>query len=181
MKYLSDYESISHNEKYKKDIVDIGLKYNLLSKYTSFLAIDEETVTNGKNTTKVRQPTPMPSGVSSYAIGFEMGAEGLSESDEETTERIVFVHIESKLNDELNQNIRDFIKNICQHADDEARELLEGNVLNIELNPGDKIIQISDQLNILTDDQIRILETQLMDLNTLVEKQTSFSITIAWL
>jgi len=181
LKYLSDYQSISHSEKYKKDIVDIGLQYNLMSKYTSFLAIDEQTVTSGNETVKVRQPTPLPQGVLNYAIGFEMGAEGFSEPEEKTSDRIVFVHVDSKLNDEVNQNIRDFVKNICQHADDEARELLEGNVLTIELSPADKIVQISDRLQVLTDDQIRILEIQLMDLHTLVEKNSTISITIAWL
>ncbi|MGB0429893.1 MAG: VIT and vWA domain-containing protein [Bacteroidia bacterium] len=38
---LSDYENAAHNEENKSDIIDLGIKYNLLSKYTSFVAVDD--------------------------------------------------------------------------------------------------------------------------------------------
>jgi len=49
---LSDYESAARNEAHRDEIVELGLKYNLLSKYTSFVAVDDqpaEEVTNDTN------------------------------------------------------------------------------------------------------------------------------------
>lgn len=42
LKTLSDYNTLSHTDEYKNEIKKIGLKYSLLSEYTSFLAIDED-------------------------------------------------------------------------------------------------------------------------------------------
>ena len=38
---LSDYNSLSYKDEFKTKITEIGLKYSLLSEFTSFLAIDE--------------------------------------------------------------------------------------------------------------------------------------------
>lgn len=53
IKYLSDYASCfedgvtfiyqKETQKHQKEITELGLKYNLLTKYTSFLAVDDET------------------------------------------------------------------------------------------------------------------------------------------
>jgi Ca-activated chloride channel homolog len=40
---LDDYQSIRENEETRKQIIALGLRYNLLTRYTSFLAIDERT------------------------------------------------------------------------------------------------------------------------------------------
>ena len=42
LKHLSDYQSVSHDPELKKEITELGLRYSLLSKFTSFIAIDEE-------------------------------------------------------------------------------------------------------------------------------------------
>ncbi len=54
----------------KKEITDLGLKYNLMTAYTSFIAIDEKTIVdkNGKIVT-VKQPLPFPQNVSGLAVG----------------------------------------------------------------------------------------------------------------
>lgn len=41
LKLFSDYQSVSGEQAYKSQITEIGLKYSLLSKYTSFVAVDE--------------------------------------------------------------------------------------------------------------------------------------------
>ncbi len=52
-----------------KTVTELGLKYNLLTAYTSFVAVDDEVRNpNGKNT-KVQQVLPLPSGVSNNALG----------------------------------------------------------------------------------------------------------------
>jgi Ca-activated chloride channel family protein len=49
-------------------ITDLGLFYNLLTPFTSFVAIDSEVVNKSGKSDTVRQPLPMPEGVSNYAV-----------------------------------------------------------------------------------------------------------------
>jgi Ca-activated chloride channel family protein len=66
---LSDYNKLRSDDKRIKEVTDLGLTYNLLTAYTSFVAIDTEVRnTEGKPTT-VTQPLPLPQGVSDYAVG----------------------------------------------------------------------------------------------------------------
>jgi Ca-activated chloride channel family protein len=59
------------DEKRVREVTELGLAYNLLTAYTSFVAIDTEVRNNGKATT-VKQPLPLPQGVSDYAVGGNM-------------------------------------------------------------------------------------------------------------
>lgn len=59
-----------------KTILELGLKYNLMTNYTSFIAIDEVVVNKDGKITTVKQPVPMPEGVSDAAIGYEMAELG---------------------------------------------------------------------------------------------------------
>ena len=54
-----------------KQILALGLKYNLMSNYTSFIAIDEQVVNKDGKQVVVKQPLPMPEGVSDYAVGYD--------------------------------------------------------------------------------------------------------------
>ena len=49
-------------------ITDLGLFYNLLTPFTSFVAVDSEVVNKTGKSDTVRQPLPMPAGVSNYAV-----------------------------------------------------------------------------------------------------------------
>jgi Ca-activated chloride channel family protein len=49
-------------------ITNLGLFYSLLTPFTSFVAIDSEVVNRGGAPETVRQPLPMPEGVSNYAV-----------------------------------------------------------------------------------------------------------------
>ena len=55
-----------------KQITELGLKYNLMTNYTSFIAIDEVVVNKDGKQTTVKQPIPMPEGVSDYAVGHDV-------------------------------------------------------------------------------------------------------------
>lgn len=67
---LGDYEALRANDDRVKEITNLGLKYHLLTAYTSFVAIDLEVRQSNDHYRKtVRQPLPMPQGVSNYAIG----------------------------------------------------------------------------------------------------------------
>ncbi len=74
---LSDYGSRNLAVDKVKDITSLGLKYSLLSQYTSFIAVREE-VRNTQGPAKdVDQPLPLPLGVSDLAVGegTEVGSE----------------------------------------------------------------------------------------------------------
>lgn len=53
----------------KSEIVELALKYSLLSRYTSFVAVDEVIANPEGNAKNVQQPLPLPKGVSELAIG----------------------------------------------------------------------------------------------------------------
>ena len=74
VRLLSDFGAVEGSEADRAALTSLGLKYNLLTGFTSFVAIDQRVRrTDGKIET-VRQPLPMPQGVSDFAIG---GAKGL--------------------------------------------------------------------------------------------------------
>jgi len=51
------------------EVTKLGLEYNLLTNYTSFIAIDSEVRNQGGQASTIRQPLPLPEGVSNYAVG----------------------------------------------------------------------------------------------------------------
>ncbi len=66
---LSDYNKLRSDDKRVKEVTDLGLTYNLLTAYTSFVAVDNEVVNKDGKVTTVKQPLPLPEGVSDYAVG----------------------------------------------------------------------------------------------------------------
>jgi Ca-activated chloride channel family protein len=66
---LSDYGSADLDAERVSNITALGLKYNLLTAYTSFIAV-REVVSNPQGQAQdVEQPLPLPVGVSDFAIG----------------------------------------------------------------------------------------------------------------
>jgi Ca-activated chloride channel family protein len=68
---LSDYGFGNVTDASVKEITALGLKYNLLTKYTSFIAVREKVVNPNGTATDVNQPLPLPVGVSDLAVGSE--------------------------------------------------------------------------------------------------------------
>jgi Ca-activated chloride channel family protein len=52
-----------------KEVTELGLKYNLMTEFTSFVAVDTVVRANGAKSQTVRQPLPLPQGVSDHAVG----------------------------------------------------------------------------------------------------------------
>lgn len=73
---LSDQEALEGGDGFAKAITELGLKYSLLTQYTSFIAVDK-VVRNvaPQNAASVDQPSPLPKGVSELAVGQALGAE----------------------------------------------------------------------------------------------------------
>ncbi|MBN2467494.1 MAG: VWA domain-containing protein, partial [Deltaproteobacteria bacterium] len=66
---LSDYNKLREDDKRVKEVTELGLAYNLLTAYTSFVAIDSEIRNQDGKPSTVKQPLPLPQGVSDYAVG----------------------------------------------------------------------------------------------------------------
>lgn len=70
---LSDQEALEGGDSQRARITELGLQYNLLTQYTSFLAVDKVVRnTQPLDAPSVNQPSPMPQGVSNLAIGAEV-------------------------------------------------------------------------------------------------------------
>jgi Ca-activated chloride channel family protein len=66
---LSDYATFGNEKKYEPDVTALGLQYQLLTKYTSFVAVDYLVRNTDSGLVKVKQVIPLPEGVSNSAIG----------------------------------------------------------------------------------------------------------------
>jgi Ca-activated chloride channel homolog len=67
---LSDQEALGGSGSNREEILNLGLRYSLLTQYTSFVAVDH-VVRNfdPDGTARVDQPSPLPQGVSELAVG----------------------------------------------------------------------------------------------------------------
>ena len=66
---LSDYNKLRTDAGRTAAVTDLGLRYNLLTAYTSFVAVDAQTRSKDGKPVSVKQPLPLPEGVSDYAVG----------------------------------------------------------------------------------------------------------------
>jgi Ca-activated chloride channel family protein len=71
---LSDFGPGAPGEDRVAAITSLGLTYGLLTRYTSFIAVNE-IVRNSEGGTDVDQPLPLPAGVSDLAVGVTSGSE----------------------------------------------------------------------------------------------------------
>jgi Ca-activated chloride channel family protein len=66
---LGDFGFAEPSDATKRQITALGLRYELLTDYTSFVAVAHRVVNPGGNAQDVNQPLPLPAGVSNSAIG----------------------------------------------------------------------------------------------------------------
>jgi Ca-activated chloride channel family protein len=66
---LADYNNLAEDSGRVKEVTQLGLKYNLLTRYTSFIAVDQKVRNVGGKQEVVEQALPLPQGVSDYAVG----------------------------------------------------------------------------------------------------------------
>jgi Ca-activated chloride channel family protein len=67
IKRLSDLNNLVDDPARVKEVTDLGLAYHLMTAYTSFVAVDKVRRADGTYET-VKQPLPLPSGVSDLAV-----------------------------------------------------------------------------------------------------------------
>ena len=66
---LSDFNFQRGNPENKAEITTLGLTYNLLTAYTSFIAVNDVIVNPDGQSEHVNQPLPLPLNVSNLAVG----------------------------------------------------------------------------------------------------------------
>lgn len=70
---LTDQEALEGGTGFQSQITELGLRYHLLTQYTSFIAVDQVVRhPNPSQSRTVDQPSPLPEGVSEHAIGAEV-------------------------------------------------------------------------------------------------------------
>ena len=70
---LSDLSGSTVPGRTATQITDLGVKYNLMTEYTSFVAIDHRVRNVCGKLVTVRQPLPLPAGVENSAVGYGVG------------------------------------------------------------------------------------------------------------
>jgi Ca-activated chloride channel family protein len=65
---LEDEHAMGGGQPVEDAITDLGLRHSLLTPFTSFVAVDSEIANHTGQATPVRQPLPMPEGVSNLAV-----------------------------------------------------------------------------------------------------------------
>jgi Ca-activated chloride channel family protein len=66
---LADDRQLAGNGEGAEEVTALGLRYSLLTEFTSFVAVDTVVRADGKPDVTVRQPLPLPAGVSEGALG----------------------------------------------------------------------------------------------------------------
>ena len=66
---LGDDEALRGGNVQREAITALGLRYSLLTNYTSFIAVDRVVRSANTPATAVNQPLPLPQGVSAAAVG----------------------------------------------------------------------------------------------------------------
>jgi Ca-activated chloride channel family protein len=66
---LSDFNRLNKKDERIKEVTSLGLTYNLLTAYTSFVAVDTKIRLQDGQAVTIKQPLPLPQGVSDYAVG----------------------------------------------------------------------------------------------------------------
>ncbi len=69
IRLMDDYIKLDGNEAQIEKVTQLGLKYSLLTNYTSFVAVDNQEIASSGNPQQVDQPLPLPKGVPNSAIG----------------------------------------------------------------------------------------------------------------
>lgn len=70
---LDDYKQFGGGQEMIDEVTELGLKYNLLTAYTSFVAVDNVVRNQGGQQESVTQPLPLPQGVSDLAVSANNG------------------------------------------------------------------------------------------------------------
>jgi Ca-activated chloride channel family protein len=138
IRWNQDFNQLAANPSRVEEITHLGLKYHLLTDYTSFVAIDEREIVNPEGeATVVRQPLPLPAGVSNYAVGFDMGVEGISQAFARAPKTGIKVTVPEKLDVNRQRLLECLILSVMSKWEEDVLKLLVGKRIEV----------VSDRLN----------------------------------
>ncbi len=150
IRWLDDLNSLSKTTEAVKEVTDLGLKYNLLTQFTSFVAVEEEQVlAAGSASERVKQVLPLPGGMSNYAIGFELKIDEVALANQENPARQLFVQISGNANAKFMESLKHMLTHSVRFTKEE-KAFLNSNTLQIEYNLLTDRWLISDARNQLT-------------------------------
>ena len=86
---LDDYNRLNKQDERVKEVTNLGLTYNLLTAYTSFVAVDTQIRAQDGQLVTVKQALPLPQGVSDYAVGGNMALAGKASSFQGTAPSVL--------------------------------------------------------------------------------------------
>ncbi len=93
---LDDYSNISYpvDSAIIEEITSLGIKYNLLTSYTSFIVVDSIVRCDTCSSETVNQPLPMPEGVTDNAMGYASAFSTLEydKSGKDSKQKIIQVY-----------------------------------------------------------------------------------------
>ncbi len=180
---LDDYASSHLDKNEEQFICDLALKYNLVSRFTSFVAVDEIIEGDG-NMKTIYQPLVLPEGVSDLAIGpasYGVGADlQISNRGKNGGLRQVKFTISSHLLSLIDLKfvsweIKSFLSQI------ESRYNLKGMnkvIFNLEID-GDGNISLKDQQNREYSDLVRSIIKELLTFTINHKVTHSFDLTVS--
>lgn len=115
IRMLDDFNNVGNDKTLQEEITTLGLKYNLLTNYTSFIAIDSLIRNDGGKSTTIKQPLPLPQGVSNDAVGglsmTTSSMNNFSKSQSMSMEKKGLTDVEESLSDSISviSTIAEFI------------------------------------------------------------------------
>lgn len=167
IRLLDDYSQLTYGDELSEEVKQLGLQYNLMTAYTSFIAIDQVPVAAGEDAETVNQPLPLPLGVSDMAIGFDMEIEGISHHTTVVEDSIQTEVVLGLLNADLallqKASLKAWLINQFSSMKDAALMESAGMILRVTLDAKGQLISWEIVEGILSQDQLFYLEEQLGD------------------
>ena len=132
----NEYHSTPIDNLLKTEITDLGLKYGLMTAYTSFIAIDEDfRVDKDRKLVSVNQALPLPQGVSNRAVGLRSSVKFTApviKKDEEMTSQDELYSSNAQVsisdvkgNSEGGVDIADVKESVTQEVEEKAYTVVE--------------------------------------------------------
>lgn len=153
IKMLDDYHRLFYDQSKVKEVTDLGLKYNLITAYTSFLAIDEIVVNDNGNRKVVKQSLPLPQNVSNYAVGFDLAIED-DDMEELSITFYQAILISYHLPSEIRENASKYIEKDLIHQLNNYFETYNVSItlINVKVDAEGKVFSIEIEANSLNEE-----------------------------
>ncbi|MEM6686045.1 MAG: VIT domain-containing protein [Bacteroidota bacterium] len=133
---LDDYKR-RFGDNTKQEVIKLGLQYNLVTQYTSFVAVDTEVVNKNGERKVVKQPLPMPKNVNNSAVGAAASVKGktvIKRKKRSATKKLESNNIREKATTWFRENYTKFIEKYLKTYDGIRVQIAkDGTILKVEI------------------------------------------------